>query len=134
MPSQWTAFKYFCISGYLLWQPTIFLMDTPNSNIHFILTSSSSGDTGNVANDGEDISFNSLVEIYDRFKGFVIDMEIWSALVILIYFLHPMYFSTLHHFWRTLMITTKYWTYLMCLVKTEKRVEREREYLTLYHH
>ena len=47
-------------------------MDTPNSNIHFILTSSSSGDKGNVASNGEDISLNSLVEIYDRFKGFVI--------------------------------------------------------------
>ena len=53
-----------------------FFLQTTNSNIRFILTSSSSGDTGNVANNGEDISFNSLVEIYDRFKGFVIDMEI----------------------------------------------------------
>ena len=54
----------------------LFFLQTTNSNISFILSSSSSGDTGNVANDGEDISFNSLVEIYDRFKGFVIDMEI----------------------------------------------------------
>ena len=47
-------------------------MDTTNSNIRFISTSSSSGDKGNLASNGEDISLNSMVKIYDRFKGFVI--------------------------------------------------------------
>ena len=43
-------------------------MDTTNSNIRFISTSSSSGDKGNLASNGEDISLNSLVRIYDRFR------------------------------------------------------------------
>ena len=60
--------------------------------------SSSSDDAGNVTNNGGDRSFNSFGEMHSRFKGFVIDIEIWSLFVILIYFLHPIFFSTLQHF------------------------------------
>ena len=37
-------------------------------------------DAENNANNGGDVSFNSVTETYHRFKGFVIDIKIWGIL------------------------------------------------------
>ena len=102
-------------------------MDTTNSNIRFISTSSSSGDKGNVASNGEDISLNSLVKMYDRFKDLLSDMEISSVFVILMYFLHPIYFSTLHHFQKNINDNNKILNIHDVSSKAERKKERKKE-------